>query len=195
MTTTSLVQDYLGNIPASLFGENDTVHKVLSREDIMEFIPERDSALFAEKAVIIQTVNGGGSIVLWAIVSMPITDFYCAGHMPGYPILPLGVGGWMLSQAGEILAAYAQNYYGQHSTQRNVPLVIETGPVLSKNRDFLIPGDTMITIARIKRHRLSIYEIDTEAWLGNQQVVCVPDMKYAVVGWDQFVGKYPSHEK
>ena len=190
------VADFLGiALPEGLFPENVfSIHRILAREDIEGLIPERGRALFANKAVILQS-SGRSGIEFTAVMRVDVDATFCDGHMPGFPILPLGVGGWMLSQAGEILVAYAHNYRGLHSQQHNVPLVVETGPVQSKNRDFIIPGDSLLLVANEKRHRLTFYEVDTEAWLLDQQVVAVPDMKYAVVTMEQFMGRYPKHAR
>ncbi|MFA4996340.1 MAG: hypothetical protein WC536_04340 [Patescibacteria group bacterium] len=141
-----------------------------------------------------QTEEGAVSHVV--MVTMPITAKMCEGHMPGYPILPLAIGGWMLSQAGEIAVAYAHSHNGgSNDEEAYVPLVVETGSVKSKNRDFLVPGEVILAVAKIRSHRFTMYTLDTEAWLDGQKVVEVPGMMYACLPWSKFVERCRNGKK
>ncbi len=178
------------SVVPDVFGPEAQIIDTLSYDQIEILLPERAPALFAAKALIIKQVGESCSDRFSAVVSMPVSEAICSGHMPGFPILPLGIGGWMLSQAGEVLVAYIHASIRQQERDHSIPLVLETGPVGSKNRDFIYPGDTLLAIANLRFHRYAIYKVDTEAWLGEQQVVVVPDMTYVVMSASEFKGRY-----
>ena len=173
------VSEFLGYpVPEKIQLGDHSIEAMLDRAAIMELIPERGHALFAEKAVIL---NGGEHVT--CIVTVPITDEMCDGHIPGAPILPLAIGGWMLSQCGEILVAHQSRCAGETDT---VPIVYEVGGVQSKNRDFLLPGDCLILVGELINHRLVLWKVNTMAWLsGGNQVVAMPDVLYTTISKEQ----------
>ena len=189
------IQDFFG-IPVPPVSENCSLEQKLSRNELKLLIPEKRQAFFGHKAVILNQPTEEGSVSHIVMVTMPVTSRMCEGHMPGYPILPLAIGGWMLSQAGEIAVAYAHLHNGGVSDlEAYIPLVVETGPVKSKNRDFFVPGEVILAVARIRKHRFMMYELDTEAWLDGQKVVEVPGMTYACLPWSKFIERYTNGRK
>jgi len=176
---------------------NDCTHeRSLTKTELKLLIPEKRNAFFGQRAVILRQQTEEGTVSHIAMVTMPVTARMCEGHMPGYPILPLATGGWMLSQAGEIAVAYSHSHNGgSNDNEAYVPLVVETGPVRSQNRDFLVPGEVILAIAKVKSHRFMMYNLDTEAWLNGQKVVEVPGMMYACLPWSKFIERYQNGKK
>ncbi|MCL5410595.1 MAG: hypothetical protein M1324_01930 [Patescibacteria group bacterium] len=189
------LQKFLGTtIPP--ISDECTYEQSLTKAELQLLIPEKRQAFFGQKAVILRQQTEEGAVSYIAMVTMLVTAKMCEGHMPGYPILPLAIGGWMLSQAGEIAVAYAHSHNGGSSDEEAyVPLVVETGPVKSKNRDFLVPGETILAVAKVRSHRFTMYTLDTEAWLDGQKVVEVPGMMYACLPWSKFIERCQNGKK
>ena len=192
--TIDTMQDFLGTIIPPT--PDDYVYEEsLNKGDLHLLIPEKRQAFFGQKAIIMKQQTEEGSTSHIVFVTMPVTLRMCEGHMPNYPILPLAIGGWMLSQAGEILVAYTHSVNNDKNGEQYIPLVVETGPVKSKNRDFLVPGEVVLAIAKIRTHRFTVYTLDTEAWLDGQKVVEVPGMTYACLPWSKFIERYQGGKK
>ncbi|MEK7535441.1 MAG: hypothetical protein AAB590_00275 [Patescibacteria group bacterium] len=173
------ISDFFGCvIPEKLVLDGLAIEAKLDGTAIRDLIPERGRALYAERAVILD-----GNEHPRCLVMVSVTEEICEGHMPGAPILPLALGGWMLSQAGEILVAYTSRQAGENGT---VPIVYKVGAVQSKSRDFLIPGDCLILEAELVNQRLALREVNTTAWIaGGNQVVAMPDVLYTTIDLDQ----------
>jgi 3-hydroxymyristoyl/3-hydroxydecanoyl-(acyl carrier protein) dehydratase len=169
-------------IPEELLpSDRSGIIRKLETEDMRELIPERGRAFFMHRSAI---VDIGGQVKIFATV--PITARVCEGHMPGFPFLPLGIAGWVLSQAGEILVSYLENKESGNSVPMKLPMVCRTGRVDSNYKGYFVPGDTLLIVGALKRRRLGISEVDTEAWLGPKKVMDVPKMMYIVSSDEKF---------
>lgn len=164
------------DVSSDLFnGDRLEVLKELEAEDLEKLIPERGRAFFIKRAVILM-VNEQVKI----FATVPITMQMCEGHMPGFSLLPLGIAGWILSQCGEILISFLENENRDSRSLRRLPMVCKTGPVKSKYKGFLTPGDTLLITGLLKRRCLGISEVDTDAWLDAKKIIEVPGMIYVI---------------
>ncbi|MCX5692562.1 MAG: PilZ domain-containing protein [Candidatus Omnitrophica bacterium] len=161
-------EELLGSDRSEIIGK-------LEADDIKNFIPERGRAFFAQRAVIGRV---GDRIKIF--VTVPITFQMCEGHMVNSPFLPLGIAGWILSQAGEILVSYLENGNPGDNSLKKLPVVCKTGPVNSGHKGCFVPGDTLLIVGILKRRRLGISEVDTEAWMDVKKVIDVPGMIYVL---------------
>lgn len=164
------------NISSELISCNrwETIIK-LGIEDLKGLIPERGKAFFVERAIVAKVDK-----LVKIFAKVPITNEMCEGHMPKFPVLPLGIAGWLLSQGGEILVSYIENKGNGGDSIKKLPVVCKTGPVSSRHKGYFFPGDTLLIVAVLKKQRLGISEVDTEAWLDIKKVIDVPSMMYVI---------------
>ena len=88
------------------FGENSKskytnfVQKI-TQQDIDKLTPERAPGFRIDRAVIYEFQGE-----YYILSPFTVTEAMCAGHMPGFPILPLAEAGRILAQVGSILVGY-----------------------------------------------------------------------------------------
>jgi 3-hydroxymyristoyl/3-hydroxydecanoyl-(acyl carrier protein) dehydratase len=161
-------EELLGSDRSEIIGK-------LEKEDMEKIIPERGRAFFVDRSVIARV---DGLIRIFAVV--PITFQMCEGHMPAFPLLPLGIAGWVLSQSGEILVSYLENRSCGDFLKR-LSLVCKTGPVEARQKGFLVPGNVLLIIGTLKRRCLGVSEVDTEGWVGDKKSVIMSRVLYTAV--------------
>jgi len=170
------IEDFLGLeiSEAMLDGKPIEVLAKLDTSDIKEFIPERGRAFFMQRAVIFKS---GERFRIFA--TSPITHEICDGHLPGFPMLPLGIAGWILSQGGEILVSYLENH--EKDDSKILPLVCKTGPVETYYKEYILCGKILLLAGELKKKRMGISEVDTEVWIEGHKAIVVNKMLYRVL--------------
>lgn len=155
-------------------GRQTKIKHELGRPDIYDLIPEREPGLQITRAVVSET--GEDCLILAPFI---ITEEMCAGHMPGFPILPLAEAGRTLAQIGAILVAYTVRYVeGRES--RFTPLVYKVGEIISGQQGFLVPGDKVCLVARARKLRGPIYAVQAHGYLGDKHIFSMPKIHYFI---------------
>jgi 3-hydroxymyristoyl/3-hydroxydecanoyl-(acyl carrier protein) dehydratase len=155
-------------------GRQTKIKQELGPLDIYDLIPEREPGLQITRAVISKT--GGGCLILAPFI---ITEEMCAGHMPGFPILPLAEAGRTLAQVGAILVAYTVKFI-EGREGRFTPLVYKVGEIISGQQGFLVPGDKVCLVAQARKLRGPIYAVQAHGYLGDKHIFSMPKIHYFI---------------
>lgn len=155
----------------------DGRHKIkqeLGPQEIYDLIPEREPGLRITRAVISEA--GGDCMILAPFI---ITEELCAGHMPGFPILPLAEAGRTLAQVGAILVAYTvRSIEGREGLF--TPLVYKVGEIISGQQGFLVPGDKVCLVAQARKLRGPLYFVQAHGYLGDKHIFSMPKIHYFI---------------
>ena len=167
----------------SIFKEQDKSNETLQnkglvfqqrlfQEDIHQLLPERAPGLKISKSLI-------GTYDNEMIIVSPfhITEETCAGHMPGFPFLPLAEAGRVLAQVGAILVGYYAKTV-EHNTNLITPLVYKVGEVLSGQQGYLVPNNSVCIIAKVKKLRGPLYAVEAHGYLDKQHIFSMPKISY-----------------
>lgn len=150
------------------------IKQELDRLDIYDLMPEREPGLRITRAVISGT--GGDCLILAPLI---ITEEMCAGHMPGFPILPLAEAGRTLAQVGAILVAYTvRSIEGREG--RFTPLVYKVGEIISGQQGFLVPGDKICLVAQARKLRGPLYAVQAHGYIGDKHIFSMPKIHYFI---------------
>jgi 3-hydroxymyristoyl/3-hydroxydecanoyl-(acyl carrier protein) dehydratase len=150
------------------------IEQQLTQLDIHNLTPEREPGLRIKRAVI--CAIGDIHLILAPLV---ITEEMCAGHMPGFPILPLAEAGRALAQVGSILIGYMAKVLEQRDGNLT-PLVYKVGEIVSGQQGFLYPQDRICLIAQGKKMRGPLYAVQAHGYLGDQHIFSMPKIHYFV---------------
>ncbi len=146
----------------------------LSREQIYDLYPEREPGLRINRAAI--CAQGSQHIIFAPFI---VTERMCAGHMPGFPILPLAEAGRTLAQTGAILVAYwVRELEGRRGCF--TPLVYKVGEIQSFQKGFLYPGDRICLVAQARKLRGPLYEVEAHGYLKDEHIFAMPLIQYFV---------------
>lgn len=146
----------------------------LYSEDIHNLIPERAPGLKISKAVICEIEE---DFVILA--PFHIAEETCAGHMPGFPFLPLAEAGRILAQAGAILVGYRAKTV-ENKAGLLTPLVYKVGEVLSDQQGYLVPGNTVCIIAKAKKLKGPLYAVQAHGYLNKKHIFSMPKIHYFI---------------
>jgi 3-hydroxymyristoyl/3-hydroxydecanoyl-(acyl carrier protein) dehydratase len=153
-------------------GSLPNIQRYLTLMDIHQLTPERAPGMVIERAVICNLEQE--HLILSGFT---VTEAMCAGHMPGFPILPLAEAGRILAQAGSILVGYsAQVLEGQSGYL--TPLVYKVGEVVSGQQGYLFPGDALCVVAKLRKLRGPLYFVQAHAYQGNAHLFSMPKIYY-----------------
>ena len=155
-------------------------YRELNIEDIQNIYPEREPGLKILKAIVFEVANE--HLIL---ARFTVTHEMCAGHMPGYPILPLAEAGRALAQVGAILISYTV----KHKEKREgnfTPLVYKVGELVSGQRGFLYPGDNILVVAKSKKLRGPLYSVEAQGYLKEDHIFSMPKIQYFVTEEQRF---------
>jgi 3-hydroxymyristoyl/3-hydroxydecanoyl-(acyl carrier protein) dehydratase len=159
------------------FGENakskytNLVQKI-TQQDINKLTPERAPGFRIDRAVIYEFQGEH-----YILSPFTVTEEMCAGHMPGFPILPLAEAGRILAQVGSILVGYmAQAIESKEGLL--TPLVYKVGEVISGQQGFLVPGDQICVVAKGKKMRGPLYFVEAHGYLSEQHIFSMPKIHY-----------------
>jgi 3-hydroxymyristoyl/3-hydroxydecanoyl-(acyl carrier protein) dehydratase len=150
------------------------IHEKISQKEIHSLYPEREPALRISKAVVCNVAEE--HLIL---APFTVTPEMCAGHMPGFPILPLAEAGRTLAQVGAILISYLI----KHIEKREgyfTPLVYKVGELISGQKGFLHPGDQVFLIAKARKLRGPLYTVEAHGYLGEEHIFSMPQIQYFV---------------
>jgi 3-hydroxymyristoyl/3-hydroxydecanoyl-(acyl carrier protein) dehydratase len=150
------------------------VYEKISHEEIHSLYPEREPALRISKAVVCNVAEE-----YLILAPFTVTSEMCAGHMPGFPILPLAEAGRTLAQVGAILISYLI----KHIEQREgyfTPLVYKVGELISGQKGFLHPSDQVFLIAKARKLRGPLYTVEAHGYLGEEHIFSMPQIQYFV---------------
>lgn len=150
------------------------VKQELGSQDIYQLIPEREPGLRITRAVICET---DGNLQILAPFS--ITEEMCAGHMPGFPMLPLAEAGRTLAQVGAILVAYTVRNIEQREGLFT-PLVYKVGEIISGQQGFLFPKDKICLVAQAHKLRGPLYFVQAHGYLGEKHIFSMPKIHYFI---------------
>lgn len=150
------------------------VKQELGSQDIYQLIPEREPGLRITRAVICET---GGDLQILA--PFFITEEMCAGHMPGFPMLPLAEAGRTLAQVGAILVAYTVRSVEQREGLFT-PLVYKVGEIISGQQGFLFPKDKICLVAQAHKLRGPLYLVQAHGYLGEKHIFSMPKIHYFI---------------
>ncbi len=141
-------------------------------EDIHNLIPERAPGLKISKSVICEIDSE-----LVIIAPFHISEETCAGHMPGFPFLPLAEAGRVLAQVGAILVGYSAKAI-ENKMGAITPLVYKVGEVLSGNQGYLRPGNTVCIIAKARKLKGPLYAVQAHGYMGQKHIFSMPKIQY-----------------
>ena len=144
----------------------------LFQEDIHQLLPERAPGLKISKALI---GNYDNDMII--VAPFHITEETCAGHMPGFPFLPLAEAGRVLAQVGAILVGYYAKTV-EMNTNLITPLVYKVGEVLSGQQGYLVPDQSVCIIAKIKKLKGPLYAVEAHGYLNKQHIFSMPKISY-----------------
>ena len=147
-------------------------HQRLFVEDIHQLIPERAPGLKIQKALI-----GSHNHDMLICAPFHITETACAGHMPGFPFLPLAEAGRVLAQVGAVLVGYYAKTV-EHNTSLLTPLVYKVGEVLSGQQGYLVPNQSVCIIAKIKKLKGPLYAVEAQGYLEQELIFAMPKIHY-----------------
>jgi 3-hydroxymyristoyl/3-hydroxydecanoyl-(acyl carrier protein) dehydratase len=150
------------------------IYKKISQKEIHSLYPEREPALRILKAVVCNVAEE-----YLILAPFTVTPEMCAGHMPGFPILPLAEAGRTLAQVGAILISYSI----KHIEKREgyfTPLVYKVGELISGQKGFLHPGDRVFLIAKARKLRGPLYTVEAHGYLGEEHIFSMPQIQYFV---------------
>ncbi len=156
---------------------NDITSKVyekISRKEIYSLYPEREPALRILKAVVCNVAEE-----YLILAPFTVTSEMCAGHMPGFPILPLAEAGRTLAQVGAILISYLIKHVEQREGSFT-PLVYKVGELISGQKGFLHPGDQVFLIAKARKLRGPLYTVEAHGYLREEHIFSMPQIQYFV---------------
>ena len=136
----------------------------MNREDIKKFLPHREPMLLVDELEMIDGKAHGKYHVKG-------DEFFLQGHFPGNPVVP----GVILC---EIMAQSCSLLLGDLLIGK-VPYY--TGISDVKFRQTVRPGDTVYTVAEIKRSKSVFYFTKCETRNQDGQLVCVGEMSFAIV--------------
>jgi 3-hydroxymyristoyl/3-hydroxydecanoyl-(acyl carrier protein) dehydratase len=156
----------------TISGSLPNIQQYLTLTDIHQLTPERAPGMVLERAVI-----GNLEQDHFILSGFTVTEAMCAGHMPGFPILPLAEAGRILAQVGSILVGYsAKVLEGQAGYL--TPLVYKVGEVVSGQQGYLFPGDTLCVVAKLKKLRGPLYFVQAHAYQSNAHLFSMPKIYY-----------------
>ncbi|MBN1778850.1 MAG: hypothetical protein JW816_01345 [Candidatus Buchananbacteria bacterium] len=122
----------------------EVVTRLDSIKDIKKVLFNREPYLLIDRAVVFhQDVDGQTKNRI--IGQLTITDQHCAGHYPGYPMLPFAIMGEIIGQVGAILLT--TSYWTEIGDA--VPLVVEVTNLRSGNSGPIFPGDVLTVVAEV----------------------------------------------
>lgn len=150
------------------------IKQELGQLDIYDLIPEREPGLRINRAVIYKI--GEDCLILAPFI---ITEEMCAGHMPGFPILPLAEAGRTLAQVGAILVAYTVKFI-EGRENRFTPLVYKVGEIISGQQGFLYPKDRICLVAQARKARGPLYFVQAHGYLGDKHIFSMPKIHYFI---------------
>lgn len=153
-------------------GRQTKIKQELGQQDIHNLIPEREPGLYIQRAVISEIEE---DCLIFA--PLVITEEMCAGHMPGFPILPLAEAARALGQVGAILVAYTVKFI-EGREGRFTPLAYKVGEVLSGQQGFLSPKDRICLVAKARKLRGPLYFVEAHGYLGEKHVFSIPKIHY-----------------
>jgi 3-hydroxymyristoyl/3-hydroxydecanoyl-(acyl carrier protein) dehydratase len=159
------------------FGENSeskcrNLIQKITQADIDQLTPERAPGFRIERAVIYEFQSE-----YYILSPFEVTEEMCAGHMPGFPILPLAEAGRILAQVGSILVGYTAKVV-EEKAGLLTPLVYKVGEVISGQQGFLVPGDKICVLAKGKKLRGPLYFVEAHGYLGDQHIFSMPKIHY-----------------
>ena len=89
-------------------------------------------------------------------------EFWCRGHMPGYPIMP----GVMMCEAAAQLCSYYLKKYKVFDTE-----YVGLGGLSDvQYRKPVRPGDRLVIVARLTRERRQLAECEAQGFVGDTMV-------------------------
>jgi 3-hydroxyacyl-[acyl-carrier-protein] dehydratase len=118
----------------------------------LEILPQRHPLVLVDRVtdvVAFESINGHKMITY--------SDFWCAGHLPGAPLMPGSLVIEALVQVCSLLA-YASEPYNP-TTSRLYLLGIDK----AKFRHSVAPGDRLDLYAKVVQHRTNTWKFSTEA--------------------------------
>jgi len=174
---------------SSLSDRQTKIKQELGQSEIYKLIPEREPGLRITRAVITEVEED--YLILAPFI---ITEEMCAGHMPGFPILPLAEAGRTLAQVGAVLVAYiVKNLEGREG--HFTPLVYKVGEITSGQKGFLSPKDKVCLVAQAHKVRGPIYLVQAHGYLGNEHIFSMPKIHYFITQDSRLWGQEVEHGK
>ncbi|GAB6887395.1 3-hydroxyacyl-ACP dehydratase FabZ [Desulfothermus okinawensis JCM 13304] len=123
---------------------------------IMDLLPHRFPFLLVDRVI---EFEKGKSLV--AVKNVTINEPYFQGHFPDYPVMPGVLIVEAMAQTGGILTINSMD---------NVPegkIFLFSGIEKVRFRRPVYPGDQLILKAFYIKHKLNIWKMKAEAWVGD----------------------------
>jgi 3-hydroxyacyl-[acyl-carrier-protein] dehydratase len=129
----------------------------LDRDQIQGLLPHRDPFLFLDRVVELEPGVRG-------VAETDITERMCAGHFPGFPVLP----GVLMTEALAQLCAVVA--LAGNAARQGKPVYL-VGLDKLRFRRPVRPGDVLITEARFVEERRKLMTFEIEARVGDERAV------------------------
>lgn len=162
------------NTESQFLAHEINIEQKLTEMDIYKLTPERKPGFKINRAIICEI--GGTHLI---IAPFLITEEMCAGHMPGFPILPLAEAGRALAQIGSILVGYLAKVHEQRAGNLT-PLVYKVGEIISGQQGFLHPREQLCIVAQGEKMKGPLYKVQAHGYLGDNHIFSMPKIHYFV---------------
>lgn len=164
------IENFLGvKIPLNLrqYFDNNSSHRLLEINHILDVLKERPPFLKIEKAVYLKEM---------LLSTAAITETQCEGHFPHQLIVPLIKIAEVMAQSGVLLVSL-------HYQKTNViPIAIGSGESKTLTQKFLYPPLKLLIKTDITRGSGSFYVIDGKAYTHEgQEAAQLSAIKYLVL--------------
>lgn len=122
----------------------EVVKRYDSRAEIEKVLRNRDPYLLVDRAVVFLQ-STAGEIRRRIVSQLSVTEKHCAGHYPGYPMLPFAMMGEVIGQTGAtLIISLFRDMVGS-----DVPLVVRASSLKIGNSGPVRPGDVIMAVAEI----------------------------------------------
>jgi len=157
-------------------GSIEMIKKFNSVGDIKQVLFNREPYLLVDRAVVFRQIIDGQTKE--RIVSqLTIVEKHCAGHYPGYPILPFALMGEIIGQTGAILLTTSH----QKEIGDAVPLAVKATNFKSGSSGPVFPDDVLTVVAEVLRMRGGFAQLTATMIVRDETVVTMDEVGFWVV--------------
>ncbi len=147
-----------------------------SVDDIKHVLFNREPYLMVDRAMVFrQTVDGQTKDRI--VTQLTVTEQHCAGHYPGYPMLPFALMGEIIGQAGAILLAISH----QKEIGDATPLAVKAANFKSGNSGPVFPDDVLTVVAEVLRMRGGFAQLTATMIVRDETVVTMDEVGFWAV--------------
>ena len=157
-------------------GSIEVIKRFDSIDDIKHVLFNREPYLLVDKAVVFRQ-NVDGQTKDRIVSQLTVTEQHCAGHYPGYPMLPFALMGEIIGQAGAILLTTSY----QKEIGDAIPLAVKATNLKSGNSGPTFPGDILTIVAEVIRMRGGFAVLTATMIVRDETVVTLDEVSFYAV--------------